>query len=172
MFWGLLVFIKETVEKNLDKLPYTIMPENTFKHVLKTAIDQNNHDRIVAMFDGSHKHNLSEANLYDIFKTAIMHQNSSLAQKVIQYQNFNSNYQDEQGNTALIIALLHKQPNVAQEIIAIPNTNINLKKGFIFITRPSIKNCLKYLKTLKYVGLSGVPRLTNNNAFFISSQIF
>lgn len=130
MFWGLLVCIKKTVEKNLDKLPYTIMPENTFKHVLKTAIDQNNHDRIVAMLDGSHKHNLSEANLHDIFKTAVMHQNSSLAQKVIQHQNFNSNYQDEQGNTALIIALLHKQPNIAQEIIAIPNTNINLKNFY------------------------------------------
>ena len=51
-------------------------------------------------------------------------------------------------------------------------TNKNLRKGFIFITRPSIKNCLKYLKTLKYVGLSGVPRLTNNNAFFILSRIF
>ena len=46
-------------------------------------------------------------------------------------------------------------------------TKKNLKIGFISNTRPSIKNCLRYLSTLKYEGLFGVPKFTINNAFFI-----
>ena len=46
-------------------------------------------------------------------------------------------------------------------------TSRNLNIGLTFNTFSSDKNCLRYLKTLKYEGLSGVPKLTINSAFFI-----
>ena len=43
-------------------------------------------------------------------------------------------------------------------------TRINLKKEGTSITRPSIRNSLKYLNTSRYEGEFGVPRLINNSA--------
>ena len=42
-------------------------------------------------------------------------------------------------------------------------TRINLNKPGTSITLPSIKNSLKYLKTSKYEGEFGVPKLMSNS---------
>ena len=48
-------------------------------------------------------------------------------------------------------------------------TNKNLNTGLISNTFSSDKNSLKYLKTLQYYGLSGVPRLIISSSFYIYS---
>ena len=54
----------------------------------------------------------------------------------------------------------------------IKETRINLRMYGTVITFGSIKNCLKYLKTDKYPGSSGVPRLISNSPFLVFISIF